>query len=250
MDISLKRSVLNKKPERDPNRDAVIFLLGDSVRYTSNHHCGYGLFAAQQLQDDCGVYMPPEDCGSAEMILRNANRWSRMFTACHRHDVDIVHWNCGLWDIERIMGDEPITPIEEYKSKLVRIHHRLREIFPNAVIVFATTTPVFEPDQCGSVRHFNRDVIAYNRAALDVLEPLGAVIDDLHTAAKDFDGRTMYSSATNLSPRGAEKLAQTVASCIRQVYARHAEIMKMQAEAAQKAYIDACERENKKGSLA
>lgn len=244
MDISLKRSVLTEKPVRDPHRDPVIFLLGDMVRYTSNRHCGYGLFAAQQLQDDCGVYMPPEDCGSAEMTLRNLHRWSRMFTGCHRYDVDIVHWNCGLWDIERIMGDEPITPVGEYKSKLVRIHHRLREIFPNAVIVFATTTPVFEPDQYGSVRHFNRDVIAYNRAALDVLEPLGAVIDDLYAAAKDFDGRTMYSSATNLSPRGAEELAKSVAACIREVYAHREELMKMQAEASKKAYSEVCRREN------
>lgn len=244
MDISLKRSVLNEKPARDPMRDPVIFLLGDMVRYTSNHHCGYGLFAAQQLQDDCGVYMPPEDCGSAEMILRNLYRWSRMFTGCYRYDVDIVHWNCGLWDVERIMGDEPITPVAEYSAKLVRIHHRLREIFPNAVIVFATTTPVFEIDQYGPVRHYNRDVTAYNQAARAVLEPLGAVIDDLHAAAKDFDGRTMYSSATNLSPRGAEELARTVASCIRNVYARHGEHMKIQAEASKRAYIEACAREN------
>ncbi len=245
MDISLKRRVLGTCPERDKDRDPVIFLLGDFVRFTSNRHCGYGLFAAEQLQDDCGVYMPPEDCGSAEMTLRNLYHWSRMFTSsCHRHDVDIVHWNNGLWDMERIMGDEPITPIEVYQQYLVRIYWRIREIFPNAVVVFATTTPVFEIDQGRTFRHLNRDVEAYNRAALEVLEPLGAVIDDLHAAAKDFDGRTMYSSATHLSPKGAMTLAKSVAACIRDVYKHHAQYMQLQDEAARRAYIEACRREN------
>ncbi len=243
MDISLKRSVLMKKPERDKKRGPVIFLLGDMVRHTSPHHCGYGLFAAEQLQDDCGVYMPPEDCGSAEMTLRNLYYWSRMFAACHRHDVDIVHWNVGLWDIERIMGDEPITPVAVYKMQLERIYWRIREIFPNAVVVFATTTPVFEKDQGKVIRHLNRDVDEYNRAALEVLEPLGAVIDDLHAAAKDFDGRTMYASAIHFSPLGAETLAKSVAGCIRDVLAHHAEYRAMQDEAARRAYIASCEKE-------
>ncbi len=56
MDSSLQSGVLMKKSERDKKRNLVIFLLGDMVRYTSAHHFGYGLF-----------------------------------TACHRHDVDIVH---------------------------------------------------------------------------------------------------------------------------------------------------------------
>lgn len=244
MDISLKRSVLTPRPARDKDRDPVIFLLGDMVRYTSAHHCGYGLFAAELLQDECGVYMPPEDCGSAQMTLRNLYYWSRMFASCHRHDVDVVHWNCGLWDIERIMDDEPITPIEDYKSQLRRIYWRIREIFPNAVVVFATTTPVFEPDQRGVLRYFNRDVQAYNQAARQVLEPVGAVIDDLYAAAEDFDGRTMYASATHFSPQGAEALAQAVADCIRNVFAHHEEYLKMQAEAAKREYIAACRREN------
>jgi len=245
MDVSLKRRVLGVRPERDPERDPVIFLLGDFVRFTSNRHCGYGLFTAEQLQDDCGVYMPPEDCGSAEMTLRNLYYWSRMFTSsCHRYDVDIVHWNNGLWDMERIMGDEPITPIAVYQQYLVRIYWRIREIFPNAVVVFATTTPVFEIDQGRTFRHLNCDVEAYNRAALEVLVPLGAVIDDLHEAARDFDGRTMYCSATHLSPLGAQTLAKSVAACIRDVYAHHSEYMARQEQIAKQIYIETCAKEN------
>ena len=42
---------------------------------------------------------------------------------------------------------EPFTPPEMYRYMLKRVNTRIRQFFPKAEIVFATTTPVIEEDE-------------------------------------------------------------------------------------------------------
>ena len=41
-------------------------------------------------------------------------------------DVDLVHWNAGLWDCIRQFGEEPNMPIEFYKYFIDRISVRIK----------------------------------------------------------------------------------------------------------------------------
>jgi hypothetical protein len=57
-------------------------------------------------------------------------------------DIDVVHWNAGLWDCLRLFGEEPHTPIEVYSYYIDRLCVRIKKICPNAKVIFATSTSV------------------------------------------------------------------------------------------------------------
>ena len=87
------------------------------------------------------MYSPNENCRFAQYTLREIHAWSHQVDA---KKIDVVHWNNGLWDVLRILGDEPLTPLDMYVSMLERIYKKIRLLFPNAKIIFALTTSVIE----------------------------------------------------------------------------------------------------------
>lgn len=101
-----------------------VFLMGDSIRM------GYDRYVRDALVDEAAVYYPSENCRFAQYTLRNAHEWIEK--DCQPERVDVVHWNAGLWDVLRLFGDEPLTPIGQYASLLERIVLRLRKLCPNA----------------------------------------------------------------------------------------------------------------------
>lgn len=189
-----------------------ILLLGDRVRYSTDSGYGYGIFVMDELAGEAYVYSPKEDCRSAAYTLRNLHWWAQELHI-EPEEIDVVHWNNGLWDVERIMGDQPITPIGVYADTLRRIHARIRALFPNAKVIFAATTPVIEQNS-GSVLYFNADIEAYNSAARKALEPLGVAFNDLYAAAKDFDV-FCYRTGELFSEQGSRLLGRAVAEAIR-----------------------------------
>ena len=80
-----------------------VFLMGDSIRM------GYDRYVRDALADEAAVYYPSENCRFAQYTLRNAHDWIEK--ECQPECVDVVHWNAGLWDVARLFGDEPLTPI-------------------------------------------------------------------------------------------------------------------------------------------
>lgn len=66
--------------------------------------------------------------------------------------VDVVHFNNGLWDLGQRDGRDCLTPVDVYASTLRRIVDELRHFFPNARIIFATTTPINEKRSANSTR--------------------------------------------------------------------------------------------------
>jgi len=57
-------------------------------------------------------------------------------------DVDVVHWNVGIWDILRMQDGEPLAEINVYRDYVDRICMILKMLFLNAALVFATSTAV------------------------------------------------------------------------------------------------------------
>ena len=148
-----------------------IVLIGDSIRM------GYDKYVKEALDGVAEVYYPTENCKFAEYVLRFAHEWKN--NGSWPEDVDLVHWNAGLWDCLELFEDEPLSPIEFYKNLIPRVHKRLRMLFPKAKIVFATSTAVVEDMASKDFRRHNSIIMEYNEAAKDALKDKDTRINDL-----------------------------------------------------------------------
>ena len=156
-----------------------ILLLGDSITI------GYEKFVKQSFEGVADVYFPKVNCAFAQYMLRFLNIWKDEENI--PDDVDLVHFNAGLWDVLRIYDDDTLTPPEFYGQLLVRIVKRIKTLFSKAKIVFALSTNVVEEGYFNPpYSRFNADVERFNSIAIDVLSPLSVTFNDLYTLTKDF----------------------------------------------------------------
>ena len=175
-----------------------IILLGDSIRLS------YGNRVRELLGSDYTVWQPEDNCRFAAYTLRMLFDYKAQLEGA-----DVIHFNCGLWDMCDLFGDGPFTPLEVYAEQMVRIAKILKTYAP--VVIFAATTPP-SPKMWG---HDLDRVRAYNAAAMAALEPLGVLFDDLFTpVAEDID-RMISEDYLHASPYGVEILANRVADCIK-----------------------------------
>ena len=175
-----------------------IILLGDSIRLS------YQSRVCELLGSDFAVWGPDDNGRFASYTLRMLYDYREQLK-----DADVIHFNCGLWDMCDLFGDGPFTPIEVYAEQMVRIAKVLKTYAP--VVVFAATTPP-SPKMWG---HDMDRVRAYNAAAVAALEPLGILFDDLFTpVAEDID-RMISEDFLHASPFGVEVLANRVADCVK-----------------------------------
>jgi lysophospholipase L1-like esterase len=175
-----------------------IILLGDSIRLS------YGNRVRELLGEGYTVWQPEDNCRFAAYTLRMLFDYKAQLEGA-----DVIHFNCGLWDMCDLFGDGPFTPLEVYVEQMVRIAKILKTYAP--VVIFATTTPP-SPKMWG---HDLDRVRAYNAAAMAALEPLGVLFDDLFTpVAEDID-RMISEDYLHASPYGVEILANRVADCIK-----------------------------------
>ena len=175
-----------------------IILLGDSIRLS------YGNRVRELLGEGYTVWQPEDNCRFAAYTLRMLFEYKAQLEGA-----DVIHFNCGLWDMCDLFGDGPFTPLEVYVEQMVRIAKILKTYAP--VVIFATTTPP-SPKMWG---HDLDRVRAYNAAAMAALEPLGVLFDDLFTpVAEDID-RMISEDYLHASPYGVEILANRVADCIK-----------------------------------
>lgn len=150
-----------------------IILIGDSIRM------GYDKYVKEALGGVAEVYYPSDNCRFAEYVLRYAHEWKK--NGQWPDDVDLVHWNAGLWDCAELFDDGPLTSYDYYAEAIARIDKRLRMLFPKAKMVFATSTAVSER-LYGNSKEFKRHnaiIEKFNETALGALENTDTVIDDL-----------------------------------------------------------------------
>lgn len=139
-----------------------VLLLGDSIRQN------YDLYVKEVLKDKACVYYPNDNCMFTQFTLRYLHDWYRAVLGGRLPDV--VHFNCGLWDVLRLSNeDNTFNDIKTYTKTLSRIIERILYLSPKAEIVFATTTPVQEPgftpgEEYGCRK--NSDIIRFNGAAI------------------------------------------------------------------------------------
>ena len=198
-----------------------ILLIGDSIRYgaASNPEYktadspGYGIYVKEMLKDEANVFSPDDNCRFAQYTLRYLYDWSRELDP---EQIDIVHWNNGLWDVVRLDGEEPLTPIDVYELMLGRVCDMIKKLFPNAKIIFALSTAVVEEWARPDFMRYNSDIVKYNEAAKRVLEKKGVLINDLYTLSASFDN-SLHADWVHFNEEGSKILAHAVCEKIRSI---------------------------------
>lgn len=183
-----------------------ILLLGDSIRM------GYDKYIKEALSGVAEVYYPDENCKYAENLLRFAHEWKKK---CDwSDDIDLVHWNAGLWDVLELFDDEPLSTKDYYANVIPRIDKRLRLIFPRAKIVFATSTPVIEERCAPHFRRHNATIEEYNEIARRALSDTDTRINDLYGLMRSAP-ETYHSDAVHFyTDEGTELIGGRVLSVI------------------------------------
>ena len=188
-----------------------VVLLGDSIRM------GYDKYVKEALEGVAQVYYPSENCRFSQYMLRYIHDWKKKGE--WGDDVDLVHWNAGLWDVFDLFDDGPMSSLEHYTQTLVRIDRRIRMLFPNAKVVFALTTTVNEALYAGGISMRRNSVIdKYNRAAIEVLKDTGTIFNDLYSLTKDIPMDCRSDKTHFNNPKGAAVLGgQVVATICREL---------------------------------
>ena len=183
-----------------------IVLLGDSIRM------GYDKYTKEALAGCAEVYYPGENCRYAENMLRFAHEWKAK--GGWPDEVDLVHWNAGLWDVLELFGDEPLTSRSYYKEAIARIDRRLRMLFPKAKIVFATSTSVLENKCMPHFKRHNVIIEEYNAAAIEALSSTDTVINDLYSLSRELPEEAHSDAVHFYTPIGTERIGGAVLSVI------------------------------------
>lgn len=181
-----------------------VLLLGDSIRM------GYDKYVRESLSEAAEVYYPSVNCKFSQFTLRYLGAWKKELGL--PDDIDLVHWNVGLWDVGEIDGDAPLSSLEHYMDMIRRIDKRLRVLFPHAKMVFATTTAVREEGYKGKFRRHNAVIENFNAAALAVLGETDTVINDLYEHTKNIapeycSDMTHYNTPVGAAYMGGKVLA-------------------------------------------
>lgn len=176
---------------------------------------GYDKYVKEALEGTCEVVYPSENCEFAQFVLRHLDLWKEKLNL--DESVDVIHWNAGLWDTLRNYDDDLLTPPEVYRSFINRVCKKMKRFFPNAKIIFATSTPVLEHKFTPESYRLNKDVREFNRIAVEECLKYGCEIDDLYAITENVP-ESYYSDCTHLyTEEGAKLHTEAVVRCILKV---------------------------------
>lgn len=159
------------------------------------------------------MYAPDDNCRFVHYTLRYLHEWADNIP---KEEIDVVHWNNGLWDVLRLFGDDPLTDLDTYSIMLKKIYKRIRFLFPNAKVIFALTTPVIEELAKPEFFRSNKDIERYNEKAKEVMSECGVEVNDLFSLSKFFD-HSLYSDWVHFGAEGSEILAdKVIEACLKE----------------------------------
>jgi hypothetical protein len=202
-----------------------ILLLGDSIRM------GYDSFVRNKLLGRANVFFHEDNGRYALYTLRALSDWKGQLSL---PQIDIVHWNNGLWDALHLnsasagrdgaaegetispanvpaefrFDADPLTPPEFYRYYIGRVLTRIRQLFPTAEVVFATSTPVIEEQATWAYRS-NREIEDLNCIAREVLVPRGVRINELGAFAAE-KCQTLHRDWVHYNDEGSALLADEI----------------------------------------
>ena len=212
---------MNDRGEKMKN----LLLLGDSIRK------GYDSFVKEKLEGRMNVHFSEDNGRFAQYTLRTLHDWKAQLSL---PEIDVVHWNNGLWDVlhmnsnpcgkdgeaegetispENIPSEfqfdkDPLTPPEMYRCMLGRVLTRIRQLFPQAEVIFATTTPVIE-EQSNWAYRSNSEIEQYNCIAREILIPRGVRINELGKFAAE-KCQDLHRDWVHYNDEGSSRLADEI----------------------------------------
>ena len=178
-----------------------ILLIGDSIRM------GYDKAVKKTLDGIANVYYPEENCRFAAYVLRYLHEYKELLNG---EELDVLHWNAGLWDCLRLFEEEPHTPIEIYRYYIERICVHVKKLFPKAEVIFATSTSVLQDEMSPEFKRYNKEIEEYNRVAAEVVSKHGFAVNDLYSVAVSLPAEAHSDAVHYYTPIGTEAFANKV----------------------------------------
>jgi len=186
-------------------------LIGDTIR------SGYQAYVPLYLDKQVEIWCPEESRVNSFDILGAADSWFKNL------NTRLLHVNSGLEDLKCIpfTEHENLVPIDAYIKNVERIIKYIHREWPEAILIWATTTPVIQQDQyllsvkAGEFVYYSEDVIYYNTALKATCEKMGVPVNDLYQFVISGDpSRIMLEDGIHFSETGYELLAEQVANAI------------------------------------
>ena len=182
-----------------------LLLIGDSIR------AGYDKSVKKSLEGKVNVIFPDENCRFAAYVLRHFHEY---FAGIKGEDIDVIHWNAGLWDCLRLFGEDPHTPLEIYAYYIERICVRIKKLCPNAKVVFATSTRVISEEMSGDFKRYNEEIEQYNEIATGIVTRCGFAVNDLYALSASLPAESHSDAVHYYTPMGTEAFTKQVLSCV------------------------------------
>lgn len=182
-----------------------LLLVGDSIRQ------GYDKSVKKTLEGKVNVIFPEENCRFASYVLRHFHEYLGDIKG---ENIDVVHWNAGLWDCLRLFEEEPHTPIDVYAYYIERICIRIKKICPNARVVFATSTKVLSEKMDKNFKRYNEEIEKYNDAAVEIVKKYGFEVNDLYSVSATLPEEAHSDAVHYYTPVGTEIFTNQVLSFV------------------------------------
>lgn len=204
-----------------------VLLIGDSIREF------YQDRVRELLDGEARILTPSENARYTKYTLWGMWAWTEEWG---HPQVDLIHWNNGIWDLHRATADGlAFTPLEEYVRENERLYTQMRSYTDR--LIWATTipggpaldnnfahAPLVRGEMPPRVKRtlalpqamWNEEVRRYNDAARRMYESHGVVIDDLYAALSPDPAAFISEDGIHPSPAGVERLARQVAAVIRE----------------------------------
>jgi len=179
-----------------------VLLLGDSIRR------GYDEAVKKTLEGYANVFFPEDNCRFAAYLLRELHRYRDDILPEGR--ADVIHWNAGLWDCLRLFGEDVQTPLEIYRYYIERVCVRIKKVYPNAKVIFATSTSVQSELMADDFKRYNEEIEAYNAAACEIVRAHGFEVDDLYATSTTLAPEAHSDPVHYYTPAGTEAFANQV----------------------------------------
>lgn len=190
-----------------------ILLLGDSIRQN------YQEYVKEQMKEVANVYYTNDNGRFCMFTLRYLHEWIYAISNHGEIQFDVIHFNCGLWDVLRLSNeDTPFTSELQYEDLLKRIIKRIRYLCPDAKIIFALTTEIVEPGFEPGVnvgQRKNEDIRKYNKIAEKVCKNMQVEIDDLWKISIGLPSEAHSDLVHYDTELGIKNLGNQVVSCLK-----------------------------------
>lgn len=182
-----------------------LLLLGDSIRR------GYDKSVKKTLEGRANVIFPEENCRFASYLLRI---FHECFDGFRGEDIDVIHWNAGLWDCLRLFEEDTHTPIEHYAYYIERLCVRIKKLCPNAKVIFATSTSVISERMNKNFKRYNEEIEKYNEVAVKIVKRYGFAVNDLYSLSTSLPIEAHSDSVHYYTTMGTEAFTNRVLSYV------------------------------------